>query len=84
MGITMTACAASQVDGTLSKELVKLEPRSGVTQNVMLITPDTPVAAVILLEGGPGKIEIGGSRSNPSVKVDHGFLVRNCDVKPHR
>jgi dienelactone hydrolase len=74
---TMTSYAASQIGGSVSEELVTLTPRAGVTQKLVLIAPENPVAAVVLLEGGPGKIEAGGSPNNPSVKADKGFLARN-------
>ena len=56
-----------------SSKLVKLETRPGVELKFIIIKPTNPVASVILLEGGPGVLQLG---SGASVGRDKGFLSR--------
>ena len=58
-------------------ELVQLETRPGITLKFILIKPDNPVATVILLEGGPGKLPISTVSGKPTIPGDRGFLVRS-------
>ena len=46
-----------------SCQLVKVEPSEGVTQAFILITPEKPVASVILFAGGHGQLELTGGSS---------------------
>jgi dienelactone hydrolase len=50
-----------------TKELIKLDTRSGVTQNFLLFTPKKPIASVILFPGGNGRLSI----------TDSGFIPNN-------
>jgi hypothetical protein len=60
-----------------SSELVKLETRPGVKQKFILIKPENPIASVILLEGGDGSIQLGGSSRRPTIgRKQEGFIVR--------
>ena len=61
----------------LSAELVKIETRPGVTLKFILIKPDNPVAAVVLLEGGPGRMRLSSSDLKPTKKRLLGFLARS-------
>lgn len=61
-----------------SEQLVTLDTRPGVQQKFLLLTPDKPVAAVILFPGGNGVVELGGSADHPEVgrALRSNFLVR--------
>jgi len=59
-------------------ELVKIETRNDITLQFLLISPQNPVASIILLAGNNGKLELSrrfGSISFGWLKGD--FLVRN-------
>lgn len=58
-------------------ELITLETRPGVQQKFILMTPEKPVASVILFAGGDGVLEITGSSSIN--KKENNFLVRSRD-----
>lgn len=74
-GNSMTALAEP---GTrFSTELVRIETRPGVTLRFILIKPDNPVAALVLLEGGPGKLPISVASGKPVIRGGRGFLVRS-------
>lgn len=62
-----------------SSKLVKLEPRPAVKLEFILIKPDNPVAAVILLEGGMGILKLGSVSGKPKVGWGNGFLTRTRD-----
>lgn len=59
-----------------SKELIKIPTRDGITQKFVLLTPEKPIASLILFNGGDGKIESGSAFGNPYIKKDGNFLVR--------
>lgn len=49
------------VSGCVSSgELVKIEPAQGVTQGFILMTPEKPVANLILFAGGHGRLRLTG------------------------
>jgi dienelactone hydrolase len=54
--------------------VVDVPSRSGVTQRILVITPDKPKAAVILFAGGDGGIQI---QPDGSIKRSGNFLVRS-------
>lgn len=58
-------------------ELISLDTRKGVQQKFILITPDKPVASVILFAGGNGILDISGS--NSINKKENNFLIRSRD-----
>jgi len=61
-----------------SNKLVKLETRSGVSQDFILIKPVDPVASVILFEGGNGKIKLSSVFGKPAIgKKQQTLLLRN-------
>jgi len=60
---------------TAGGKLVELASRPGVNQGIWVITPDKPVATVILLPGGKGKIAL--TESGP--QKEGNFLVRTRD-----
>jgi predicted esterase len=55
-----------------SSKLVKIQPTESITQGFILITPEKPVANVILFSGGDGVLKLtSGTTNNPN------FLVRS-------
>ncbi len=69
--------ASSESLKSPSTELVQLETRPGVELKFLLIKPDNPVAVLILLEGGPGKLPLTTVSGEPTIKRGIGFLVRS-------
>ncbi len=59
------------------EQLVTLETRAGVTQKFILITPEKPVAAVILFAGGHGKLDLSNASGRPVPRRGGNFLVRS-------
>ncbi len=57
-----------------SPQVVDVPSRPGVTQRILVITPDKPKAAVILFAGGDGGIQI---QPDGSIKRGGNFLVRS-------
>ncbi len=62
---------------TQANELITLKTRPDVEQKFILMTPDKPVASVILFAGGNGVLDISGS--NSINKKENNFLVRSRD-----
>lgn len=64
-----------------SNELVTLDTRDGVQQKFILIKPDKPaVASVILFAGGKGALDLGTTFGSPSIGWgENNFLVRSRD-----
>jgi hypothetical protein len=63
----------------VSREVITLQSRSGVTQKIILLKPSNPVASVVLLPGGVGKIVIGETNGKPTIKYKDNFLIRSMD-----
>ena len=62
----------------VTQRVVDIPARPGVTQRIMLLSPDNPKSAVILFPGGHGGLQMS---SNGSSKWGKGnFLVRTSDV----
>ena len=72
-------------------ELISLETRSGIQQKFILMTPEKPVASVILFAGGNGILDISGPSSinqkennflvrTRQMFVDNGFIVAVVDA----
>lgn len=55
-------------------ELVTLDTREGVTQSFLLLTPENPVAAVVLFAGGGGVLRLADNGRIRTTK--NNFLVR--------
>ncbi len=73
------ATAAANRAGA-QEQLVTLETRAGVTQKFILITPEKPVAAVILFAGGKGNLDLTGAADRPVLGWGkNNFLVRSRD-----
>ena len=72
-----TAPSTPAPAATHSIQLVELKTRTGVTLKFILIKPDNPVAAIVLLEGGRGKLKLSSSMVKPTIKWDPGFLSRS-------
>jgi dienelactone hydrolase len=66
--VTATAAYAQ------SPQVVDVPSRSGVTQRILVITPDKPKAAVILFAGGDGGLTLEADGRIP--KLSGNFLVR--------
>jgi len=58
-----------------SPQVVDVPSRSGVTQRILVITPDKPKAAVILFAGGDGGLTLEADGRIP--KLSGNFLVRS-------
>ena len=63
--------------GKSSAKLIKIDTRPKVTQKFILIKPDNPVAAVVLLDGGYGKLKLASFFGKPSIGFNKGFLARS-------
>lgn len=57
-----------------AQKVIDLPTRPGVTQRFLLITPDSPKAAVVLFAGGGGSLNI---RDNGDIPRGSNFLVRS-------
>ena len=66
------AAAAPTGFGQVTPSVVDLPTRAGVTQRMLVLTPPSPKAAVILFTGGDGSVQI---QPDGSLK-DGNFLVR--------
>ena len=72
--------AASPQIAPSSRVVVDILSPRGVTLPVVVLSPPaSPQAAVILLEGGDGIIELSGSIDDPQIDSP-GFLARNADA----
>jgi pimeloyl-ACP methyl ester carboxylesterase len=67
--------ALSQTMGQAAPQVVDIPTRPGVTQRFVYLAPDQPKAAVVLLAGGHGGLQISGSDSFKWGKGN--FLVRS-------
>jgi dienelactone hydrolase len=72
LGAALLACAL--VAQASTPQVVDVPSRPGVTQRILVITPDKPKAAVILFAGGDGGIQI---QPDGSIKRSGNFLVRS-------
>ena len=59
-----------------SSELVSLDTRSGVTQKFVCLTPENPLATIIVFSGGFGHLDLKGSGNNPKIGEGKSFLVK--------
>ena len=76
----LAAAAANPARAGTREQLVTLETRAGVTQKFILITPQKPVAAVILFAGGKGNLDLSGASDRPVLGWGkNNFLVRTRD-----
>jgi len=76
----LAAAAANPARAGTREQLVTLETRAGVTQKFILITPEKPVAAVILFAGGKGNLNLSGTADQPVLGWGrNNFLVRTRD-----
>lgn len=72
--VSLLVLIALQAYGQSMQKVVDIPTRSGVTQRMLLLSPPEPKAAVILLAGGHGGLQIS---PNGSFKYGEGnFLVR--------
>jgi len=64
-----------------AEELVTLDTRPGVKQSFILVTPDKPVASVVLFAGGHGNLDLSSGFGVPNIgELDTNFLVRTRDL----
>jgi pimeloyl-ACP methyl ester carboxylesterase len=61
-------------------ELVQLNTRDDVTQAFVYLTPEKPVASVILFSGLFGNIGVKGKVNKPKIKKGGSFLVKNREL----
>lgn len=72
--ISCIACLAFQAQGQTAQKVVDIPTRPGVTQRLLVLSPPESKAAVILIAGGHGGLQIF---SNGSFKWgDANFLIR--------
>ena len=75
-GFSLALWSGPAASGEIFAE--KLTPRPGVTERVLIIKPDgPPKASVVLFAGGKGKI---GVRSDGTIKNDGNFLVKTREM----
>jgi hypothetical protein len=79
--IIFTGCAESSSKikpEKMSSNIVQIESRKGVTQKFILIVPENPVAAIVLLPGHNGKLELSKAFGQISIGwLDKEFLVKS-------
>ena len=76
----MVGCAvaaSSQPVMEISSELIQIETRPEVKLKIFLFKPNNPVAVIVLLEGGPGKLPLSSVSGKPTIGRAKGFLVRS-------
>jgi pimeloyl-ACP methyl ester carboxylesterase len=90
LSLFFLACAA-WADGEITQKVVDIPTRPGVTQRMLVLSPQTPKAAVILFAGGHGGLQIssdgsfGWGENNFMVRTrylfaDQGLLVAVVDA----
>ncbi|MBR1122249.1 alpha/beta hydrolase [Bradyrhizobium lablabi] len=62
---------------TLQSSIFDLRFRRGISQRVLYVSPAAPVAVIVMLPGGTGKI---GLKANGEVTHGDNFLVRTRDI----
>ena len=74
----LAGCAApvASQPSTVTESVITLEPRPGVTLDVLVLRPPKATAVLVLLEGGPGRLGISGGPAGPRIRAGGGFLVR--------
>ena len=74
LGLAFLLAIAPGAFGQASQKVVDIPTRPGVTQRILVVSPPAPKAAVVLLAGGHGGLQIF---ANGSMKWGEGnFLVR--------
>jgi len=64
-----------------AEELITLKTRPSVDQKFILITPDKPVASVVLFAGGKGTLNLSSYVGTPTIKWGkNNFLVRTREM----
>ncbi|HIC40395.1 MAG TPA: hypothetical protein EYO74_03210, partial [Piscirickettsiaceae bacterium] len=58
---------------TVNANIVTFDTRIGVTQQILIESPDNPKANLILFAGGKGKIKLGSDK----YKSNNNFLIRS-------
>jgi dienelactone hydrolase len=76
-GAALLACAL--VAQASTPQTVDVPSRPGVTQRILVIKPDKPLAAVVLFAGGDGNIQV---QDDGSVARGGNFLVRSRELFP--
>lgn len=76
-GAALLACAL--VAQASTPQTVDVPSRPGVTQRILVIKPDKPLAAVVLFAGGDGNIQV---QDDGSVARSGNFLVRSRELFP--
>jgi hypothetical protein len=79
MSVALVNPSLASANEIISREVITLQPRSGVTQKIILLKPSNPVASVVLLPGGVGQIVIGEINGKPTIKYKDNFLIRSMD-----
>jgi pimeloyl-ACP methyl ester carboxylesterase len=71
---------SSPISEIKSNELVQIETRPGIKEKFILVKPVDPKASVVLLEGGPGKLDLSSLFGKPMVGNQNvTFLIKNRD-----
>ena len=74
--VSCAATTSAPASPDFKAELIILNTRPGVTQKLVVLTPEKPVASVILFNGGFGQIEANGKADKPKIGISKNFLVR--------
>lgn len=75
LGAVLLVCAL--VAQASTPQVVDVPSRPGVTQRILVIKPDKPLAAVVLFAGGDGNIQV---QDDGSVARGGNFLVRSREL----
>ncbi len=75
LAVSAVLLAAACAAGAQTPQVVDLPSRPGVTQRILVITPEKPRAAVILFAGGDGGLTLEADGRIP--KLAGNFLVRS-------
>jgi hypothetical protein len=79
--IASSFCLTASASEIKSNELIKIDTRPGVKQKFILMKPINPTASVVLLDGGPGKLDLSSLSGKPSVgNKNVTFLIEKRDV----
>ncbi len=77
LAVWLTACTALAADtpSKVRSSLITLHTRPGATVSFLLIRPPRPVTSIVLLEGGPGIVDLSSVSGTPRVGRSAGFLA---------
>ncbi|MDX2441573.1 MAG: hypothetical protein QNK40_13620 [Desulfobacterales bacterium] len=75
--LTFPLCSFSKSTEIIENKVVEIQTRPGVKQKFIFIKPATPIASVILFEGGRGLLKLKNLWGKPSVNTKMSTLLVN-------